>query len=326
MLGLPHLLPRASHTLSRARCTRCPPAANPLRRVARPTLRAAPVAAASLTSRPFSSTRTVYAAPALSSDADHYRVLELPKEATRKQIKERFYELSRKYHPDAPSTSSDTPEQRTARFQQLSQSYSVLSDPDQRRSYDLSRTGSSVPPHRRRPNHPGYTAGSPGMGYAAGSSGGRSDGAWTDNDERRSRANYAWQHPGRGRTAGEQAQGAAQARTDPFANRRSRAAPSTTDHFAMYAGRARVRHSQAQAAGGAGAAQQSSYAGPHTGSHYQAGTSVFGAAKAAEESRLINDSSTIRSGQVAFVFLAVFFIAYSLRHEEQDKSASRPKR
>lgn len=194
------------------------------------------------------------------------------------------------------------------------------------------------------------------MGYAPGSSGGRSDGAWTDNDERRSRANYAWQHPGRGKSAGEQASKAAHARADPFASMRSRAAPSTTDHFATYAGRARARGAAAQKQQQQ-QQQQSGYAGPHTGSHYQAGTSVFGAAKAAEESRLINDSSTIRSGQVrvsagrmdslflrtffsaeardwslmagtlrnrvaqvAFVFLAVFLIAYSLRHEEQDKA------
>lgn len=64
----------------------------------------------------------------------------------------------------------------------------------------------------------------------------------------------------------------------------------------MYADRAKVRSSQARANMGTNA--QTGYAGPHTGSHYQAGTSVFGAAKAAEESRLINDSSTIRSGQV----------------------------
>ncbi|GAA5863283.1 hypothetical protein JCM3774_000841 [Rhodotorula dairenensis] len=324
MPGLsPWPLPRA--IARAAACSRCPrPRSPPLARLAlvRPGL---------ATRRPFSSTRPAAAAPSLSSDVDHYRVLELPKEATRKQIKDRFYDLSRKYHPDAPSTSSDTPEQRTARFQQLSQSYSVLSDPDQRRSYDLSRTGSSVSAHRRRPHHPGYTAASPGMGMGGGAaSTGRSDGAWTDNDERRSRANYAWQHPGRGKSAGEQASGTAQARTDPFANRRSRAAPSTTDHFAMYAGRAqRVRHSQQARAAGAGATAQSggtSYAGPHTGSHYQAGTSVFGAAKAVEESRLINDSSTIRSGQVACVFLAVFLIAYSLRQDEHDKTAARPKR
>lgn len=44
-------------------------------------------------SRPFSSSRSAQAQPALSSDVDHYRVLEIPKDATRKQIKERFYEV-----------------------------------------------------------------------------------------------------------------------------------------------------------------------------------------------------------------------------------------
>ncbi|GAA6001428.1 J domain-containing protein [Rhodotorula paludigena] len=269
--------------------------------------------------RPFSSSAARYASPAVSADKDHYAVLGVPKEATRKQIKEKFYELSRKFHPDAPSTSSDTPEQRTARFQQLSQSYSVLSDPDQRRSYDLTRTGSSVGQHRRRPHHPGYTSASGGQGYAAGS--GPADGAWTDNDERRTRANYAWQHPSRSgqKSAGEAAAGQAQARADPFASRRARATHGATDHFATYAGRARTRSEQASA-GGAAAAMGSGAAG----SHYRAGTSVFGAAKAEEESRLINDSSTLRSGQVVFVFLVVFALAYGFsggkeRHENKGR-------
>lgn len=36
--------------------------------------------------------------------------------------------------------------------------------------------------------------------------------------------------------------------------------------------------------------------------HYKAGTAVFGRAKAEEESRLINDSSTLRSSQVSLSF------------------------
>ncbi|GAA5975801.1 hypothetical protein JCM11641_005878 [Rhodosporidiobolus odoratus] len=266
--------------------------------------------------RSFSSSRPAHAAPALSANVDHYQVLGLQRDATRKQIKDKFYELSRKHHPDAPSSSSETPEQRTARFQQLSQSYSVLSDPQQRKSYDLSRTGSSIPPHRRRP---GYTAASGGMGYAGGGEGA----GYTDNDERRERANYAWQHPKRGTSAGEQAAGAAGARTDPFASRRGRTSGAqTADHFSAYAERARIRHTQAVAAAsraGQGAAGEDS--------HYRAGTSVFGAAKAAEESRLINDSSTLRSGQVVFVFAAVFFLAYAFSdrsaHEKQANSVRR---
>jgi hypothetical protein len=86
MLGMPPLqwLPRATTVsfAARAQCPRCPRSV-----VAR--LAAAP------SPRPFSSTRTAAAAPSSSSDVDHYRVLDVPKEATRKQIKERFYDVSR---------------------------------------------------------------------------------------------------------------------------------------------------------------------------------------------------------------------------------------
>lgn len=125
------------------------------------------------------------------------------------------------------------------------------------------------------------------MGYA--SDGGRADRAWTDNDERRNRANYAWQHPSRrGQPgAGQDAASAAGARPDPFASRRSRAYHyAGTDHMATYAGRAQTRFAQQQAAGLNG------------DKHWRAGTAIFGQQKAEEESRLINDSSSLRTGQV----------------------------
>ncbi|GAA6028366.1 hypothetical protein JCM8097_006996 [Rhodosporidiobolus ruineniae] len=269
----------------------------------------------SVSRRPFSSSTRWQAAPALSADVDHYAVLGLRKTATRNEIKLRFYELSKKHHPDSPSTSSETPEQRTAFFQKLSQSYSVLSDPDQRKSYDLSRSGSAVPPHRRRPTHPGYTTASGGMGYS-----GAGSEAWTENDERRERANYAWQHPKRGQGAGETAAGAAQARVDPFASRRGRSSgASATDHFQAYARRAHVRAEQ-QAAAAAAASKGRGLGATHAeGHHYRAGTSVFGAEKAEEESRLINDSSTMRSGQVVLVFLAVFSLAIFFANDRGKK-------
>lgn len=89
MLGLPAMqwLPRATSVslATRAQCPRCPRSvvARLGRRLAAPS------------HRPFSSTRPAAAAPSLSSDVDHYRVLDVPKEATRKQIKERFYDVSR---------------------------------------------------------------------------------------------------------------------------------------------------------------------------------------------------------------------------------------
>ncbi|CEQ39475.1 SPOSA6832_00992 [Sporobolomyces salmonicolor] len=277
---------------------------SPASTLLRPATRAISASPGAAFTRPrlFSSTRPSRAAPALSADIDHYANLGIPRDASRKQIKEKFYELSRKYHPDAPSTSQDTPEQRTARFQALSQSYSVLSDPSSRKSYDLSLSTPGVPPHRRRPpHHPGYTPAAAGMGYAPGGYG--SSATATANEERRRNR----PHPSR-RQAGPGAADAAGARRA----RSRRAGGGAADHLDRFAQRARVRHAQAAAA-------ETRTTG---GAHYRAGTAVFGAEKAEEESRLINDSSTLRSSQVVFLFGAVFVLAWLFsgghdRHERQ---------
>ncbi|GAA5961955.1 hypothetical protein JCM21900_001982, partial [Sporobolomyces salmonicolor] len=104
---------------------------------------------------------------------------------------------------------------------------------------------------------------------------------------------------------------AAGARASPFAAGAG-AGAGAGDHLDRFAQRARVRHAQAAAAGGARAGD----------AHYRAGTAVFGAEKAEEESRLINDSSTLRSSQVVFLFGAVFVLAWLFsgghdRHERQ---------
>ncbi|GAA5826012.1 hypothetical protein JCM10212_003908 [Sporobolomyces blumeae] len=260
--------------------------------------------------RSFSTTTPHRAAPSISAEQDHYTNLGVAQTATRKQIKDKFYELSRKYHPDAPSTSSMTPDQRTERFQQLSQSYSVLSDPSSRKSYDLSRGSSGSPAHRRgrSGHHPGYTRASGGMGYAGGGGGG----AYASrNEERRQNANYAWKHPSArgGPTPGSTASADASSRPNPFATRAN--ASGAADHLERFAKRARMRQEQTIGRDARGS----------TDGHYRAGTAVFGRAKAEEESRLINDSSTLRSSQVLFVFGSVFVLAWLFsgghdRHEQ----------
>ncbi|GAA5925190.1 J domain-containing protein [Sporobolomyces koalae] len=268
-----------------------------------------------------------YAAPSVSADQDHYTNLGIPPNATRKQIRDKFYELSRKYHPDAPSTSSMTPEERTQTFQQLSQSYSVLSDPALRKSYDLSRGGGGAggPGHHRgrSRHHAGYTRGSGGMGYAPGNYGSNST-----NDERRQSANYAWQHPQRGRAGAnsqqQQYEQAANSRPDPFAQRST----TSDDHLERFAKRARMRHEQTMKRASAHLNKAGQTSNMAADSHYRAGTAVFGAAKAEEESRLINDSSTKRSSQVLFVFGSVFVLAWLFsgghnRHESSNNSRRR---
>ncbi|BEJ07077.1 hypothetical protein CcaverHIS641_0403460 [Cutaneotrichosporon cavernicola] len=60
---------------------------------------------------------------------DHYAVLKLPHNATKAQIKARFYELSKKTHPDAPGGSSTA-------FHTINDAYAVLGDDAQRVAYD----------------------------------------------------------------------------------------------------------------------------------------------------------------------------------------------
>ncbi|KAI0759286.1 hypothetical protein BD413DRAFT_675027 [Trametes elegans] len=81
-------------------------------------------------SRPFSSTYI---------RGGHYQTLDIPKDATRNQIKASFYKLSKQYHPDVNSEPG-----AKEKFQAVSEAYAILGDERKRRAYD--RTLAS-PPH-----------------------------------------------------------------------------------------------------------------------------------------------------------------------------------
>lgn len=103
-----------------------------------------------------------------------YEVLGVPRQASKAQIKHKFYQLSKKYHPDVSGT-----EEGKALFQSVSEAYATLSDDAARRRYDLTlgpasaparsgiRYGSYTPPHYRQP---------------------------ASNAERRASATYAWEY------------------------------------------------------------------------------------------------------------------------------------
>ena len=62
---------------------------------------------------------------------DPYKLLNVPKHATQKEIRKEFKKLALKYHPDRRSPSSD-PE----KMKKISAAYEILGDPDKRKKYD----------------------------------------------------------------------------------------------------------------------------------------------------------------------------------------------
>lgn len=76
-------------------------------------------------------------------DEDYYQVLNLPRNATVKQIRQRFLELTRERHPDR-FPDADKP-QAEIEFQRVTQAYNVLYDPARRREHDQQLVGRSQP-------------------------------------------------------------------------------------------------------------------------------------------------------------------------------------
>lgn len=63
---------------------------------------------------------------------DYYKVLEVPKTATDTEIKKAYRKLARKLHPDLNPDDKDA----HAKFQQLNEANTVLSNPENRKKYD----------------------------------------------------------------------------------------------------------------------------------------------------------------------------------------------
>lgn len=75
-------------------------------------------------------------------EKDFYKVLDVSKDVSDADLKKTYRKLARKYHPD--SNPGDTAAE--SRFKEISEAYSVLSDPAQRAEYDQMRAlGAGAP-------------------------------------------------------------------------------------------------------------------------------------------------------------------------------------
>ncbi|PTT22550.1 molecular chaperone DnaJ, partial [Microbacterium sp. HMWF026] len=64
--------------------------------------------------------------------ADHYEVLGVERDASPEDIKKAYRRLARQLHPDV-----NPGEDASERFKLVTHAYDVLSDPEQRRRYDM---------------------------------------------------------------------------------------------------------------------------------------------------------------------------------------------
>merc|ERR1719421_2620065 len=83
-----------------------------------------------------------------SANHDLYKLLDVPRSASEEDIKKAYRKLALKWHPD---TNPDNREEAERKFKEISEAYSVLSDPGKRQQYDagggMNGQGGGFHPH-----------------------------------------------------------------------------------------------------------------------------------------------------------------------------------
>lgn len=63
---------------------------------------------------------------------DYYKILNVPRNASQKDIKKAYYELAKKYHPDTNKGNTETQQ----KFAEVAEAYEILGDDSKRQQYD----------------------------------------------------------------------------------------------------------------------------------------------------------------------------------------------
>jgi DnaJ-class molecular chaperone len=88
-----------------------------------------------------------------------YEKLEIDKDASEAEIKKAYRSLSLKWHPDRNQGDEDEVKKADKMFKDINEAYSVISDPEKRKRFDLGAYD---------PSDPTGAAGFPGGGFGAG--------------------------------------------------------------------------------------------------------------------------------------------------------------
>jgi curved DNA-binding protein len=67
---------------------------------------------------------------------DYYKILGVPRNASKSDIKKAYRKLALKYHPDRAKDSKIDPKAAEEKFKKIGEAYSILSDSDKRQQYD----------------------------------------------------------------------------------------------------------------------------------------------------------------------------------------------
>lgn len=85
---------------------------------------------------------------------DYYKILEIDKSASDKEIKSAYRKLAKKYHPDL----NQGDEKAQERFKEIGEAYEVLSDPEKKKTYDtFGTTGNFTGGMNFDPSQYGYS-------------------------------------------------------------------------------------------------------------------------------------------------------------------------